>query len=455
MASPDDMVFGKIALNRGFVSKELLRRAVQYQRGLPAPRSLSEILLEKKVLSPDQTTEILRLQKELQAAGSGSNTTGAKADAHSSFRGRATLKSSDPSGTPRSATPNGEGSAALEAALRSEQAEPDLMGAVIGGCVIYEKIGEGGMGAIYLAKHSTLKKRVVIKILPRKAAAKKKNLERFLLEARAAAKLEHPNIVQVLNVDKSPEGLYYICMQYVDGKNLAEIIRSEGAQEWRRSTEIVLQVARGLELAHSNGIVHRDIKAENVLVTSAGKVKIADFGLAKDLDSDAKLTADGAFIGTPLYMAPEIGRVKAIDGRVDLYSLGVTLYYLVTGVQPFQGFKTMEILSARAHERLRPPQSHVPELPRDVVLVLGKMLRKNRDERYANTRELLTELESLLAGRSVDAEPNPMWQDLESPVPEAAELMSRKLAGLSVSTWLLIAAGVIFLIALAIMASSL
>jgi serine/threonine protein kinase len=147
-------------------------------------------------------------------------------------------------------------------------------------------------------------------------------------------------------------------------------------------------------------------------VTSQGSVKLADFGLAKDLNSDLKLTADGAMIGTPLYMAPEIGRVKEIDGRVDVYSLGVTYYYLLTGTQPFREFAAMDILSAKAHAKLKPPEVYLPDIPVVVRNVLGKMLAKDRDQRYATCEELARDLEALERGLPVSAGEPALWGPL-------------------------------------------
>jgi len=162
-------------------------------------------------------------------------------------------------------------------------------------------------------------------------------------------------------------------------------------------------------------VTDADIKAENILMATGGTVKVTDSGLAKDLNSELKLTADGAMIGTPLYMAPEIGRVKEIDGRVDLYSLGVTFYYLLTGIQPFRGFSALEILSAKAHDKLKPPEEHIPDIAEPVRNVLGKMLEKDRDMRYRNVDELVRDLEALDRGFPVDAPPPSIWPPLAGP----------------------------------------
>lgn len=465
MAESDDIFFGKIALNKGYISKELLTKALRYQAGLAVHQPLGEILLEKKVLSQAQIQDVLNFQRTVQGQrptssrhpapqrqtpttphqgysraphnpntqgsawnmtapqptvkGSGAQRLQQQQNAFDSFRpaggpamesGGINAAAAGPrdSGRVRKSKPKVTYPGVDDSVL-DDEGKLNIVGKVIGSCVITEKIGQGGMGSIYLARHTNLNKQVVIKILPPKAAQKKKNLDRFVREAQAAARIEHPNIVQVHTVDKAPEGLYYISMQYVKGKNLNELITAKGRYEWREALRLMTEVARGLRVAHNNNVVHRDIKAENIMVTDDGVAKIADFGLARDLDSDLKLTADGAFIGTPLYMAPEIGRVPDVDGRVDIFSLGVTFYYMVTGVQPFRGFKTMEILSARAHDRIKPPEKHVTDLPEELRKVLGKMLCKDRDRRYLDMDELIDDLERLGRGEPVKAPDPELW----------------------------------------------
>lgn len=276
---------------------------------------------------------------------------------------------------------------------------------MIDGCTIRAKIGQGGMGSIYLAHHGALQVDVVVKILPPESANNPRTVERFHREARAAARLEHPNVVSVRDVGTTDTGLHYIIMQYVAGGSLEEKIRAEGKHELQDSLVILLKISAALQAAHGAGVIHRDIKADNVLVSTSGEVYVADFGLAKDLNSELKLTADGAMIGTPLYMAPEIGRVKEIDGRVDIFSLGVTFYYLLTGIQPFRGFTALDILSAKAHDKIKPPESHVPDISPDSRAVLGKMLAKDRDQRYADMGVLIADLERLSRGLPVEADP--------------------------------------------------
>jgi tRNA A-37 threonylcarbamoyl transferase component Bud32 len=446
-----DRMFGEIAVLKGYLTRELLGKALTYQQSMPHHQPLGQILASKGVLSPAQVRDVADAQQRrisggfttsqglnearnipIRAAHSSHVAHGqTPPQAHYSPNPMASPPARPNSGPYNRVLPN-NGTQSLKGPSKLSKAVPpgvdesviddegnvEIIGRTIGGCQVTKKIGQGAMGFIFLANHANLNRQVVVKILPPKAAMTKKNLERFLREARAAAKLEHPNIVQVLNVDKSPEGLYFIIMQFVDGKDLGKIVAEKGAQSWQESTRIIFEAASGLKIAHDNEIIHRDIKAENIMLTQNGVTKVTDFGLAKDLNSNLKLTADGAFIGTPLYMAPEIGRVPQIDGRVDIFSLGVTYYYLLTGIQPFRGFKTLEILSARAHDKVKPPEKYLPGLPKNVRRLLAKMLAKDRDDRYLSMTELIKDLQALQAGLPIQAGPPtlPLWAEQGLPV---------------------------------------
>lgn len=412
----NDLLFGKIALNKRLITRDLLNRALHYQRTQAPEKQLGEILLEKGVLTREQVDEILAFQERVNKIKSTQNAQAPSVT--SSFFNASTMSGPGGPWPPPSPTPGVapafnnnpfNGSTALALGPTPNPEQDPLIGEVIGGCTINAKIGAGGMGAIYLAHHESLRKDVVVKILPPESAANPRTVERFFREARAAAKLEHPNIVQVQDVGTTERNLHYIIMQYIDGSNLEEKIQAAGRHTPPEATRIVLEIARGLQVAHRAGVIHRDIKAENILITQTGQVKLTDFGLAKDLNSELKLTADGAMIGTPLYMAPEIGRVKEIDGRVDIYSLGVTYYYLLTGVQPFRGFSALEILSAKAHDKLRAPEEVAPDLPDEFRRVLGKTLEKDRDLRYRDVDGLIRDLEALDRGFPIDAGEPTIW----------------------------------------------
>ena len=440
MSSSDDVLFGKIALNMHLIERGLLERALAFQKAQAPTTPLGELLYQRGVLTREQIAHILERQRQIKAAMTrtpqqSSHQDGGLVDSWQQYApntgysqgpiGRPAYNNTPSSGIPLPSPtalydPAGQASTATEV--------PDaLINSNIGGCQIVAKLGEGGMGAIYRARHEALRKDVVVKILPPESAANPRTVERFKREAIAAAKLEHPNIVQVLNVGTTDRGLHFIVMQYVDGKNLEDTIQEKGRHGAKEAARIVLEVARGLSAAHKAGVIHRDIKADNILITTQGVVKLADFGLAKDLNSDMKLTADGAMIGTPLYMAPEIGRVKEIDGRVDVYSLGVTFYYLLTGVQPFRSFPAIEILSAKAHDKLKPPEHLAPDMTEPVRNVLGKMLEKDREKRYPDCDTLIRDLEALDRGFPVDAGEPTLWGPRGSKPPtESSNAASNK-----------------------------
>ncbi|MDF1666543.1 MAG: serine/threonine-protein kinase [Planctomycetota bacterium] len=416
MSTTTDQAAGRIALRKGYVTREVLHRAIQFKAQYAVKQSLIDILCERGFLTTAQVQDILKTQNSGGPDSSKrvrkipiKDVMGASARVKQSKRGGPGKNGSERRKIGEKPIPPG-----VDPSVIDDDGNVDIVGRTIGGCQVSKKIGQGGMGCLFLAQHQNLNRQVVIKVLPPQNATKKKNLERFLREARAAAKLEHPNIVQVLNVDKSPEGLYYIIMQYIDGKNLDEAIKARGKFPWRDATRIITESSEGLKLAHSNGIIHRDIKAENIMINEKGVAKVADFGLAKDQNTSVNITKDNAFIGTLLYMAPEIGRIKDIDGRVDIYSLGITYYYLLTGHQPFRGFKTMELLTKRAHDKIPPPEKYAPNLPNDLRRVLGKMLTTDRDARYLNMKDLLRDLHALEHGSPVKAGVPSLWGEDES-----------------------------------------
>jgi tRNA A-37 threonylcarbamoyl transferase component Bud32 len=413
MTATIDQAAGRIALRNGWVTREVLHRAIQFKAQYSVKEPLIQILCDRGFLTHAQVQEVLQIQQNesrrpprvipKKSARDGSSrvpinknpSDRVKHQSKGSERKRRIVET-----------------CSVDSSVIADDGTVDIVGRTIGGCQVSEKLGQqGAMGCLFLAQHQNLNRKVVVKVLPPENATKKKNLERFLREARAAAKLEHPNIVQVLNVDKSPEGLYYIVMQFVDGKNLEQLIKEKERFEWKDATRIISEAAAGLQLAHRNGIIHRDIKADNIMVTNNGVTKVADFGLAKDQNTAVNITRDNAFIGTLIYMAPEIGRIKDIDGRVDIYSLGITYYYMLTGKQPFRGFKPMELLSKRAHEKISPPENFVQGLPMDLRRLLGKMLIKDRDNRYSNMDELIDDLTALKAGVPISIKSQTFWAE--------------------------------------------
>ncbi|RIK62795.1 MAG: hypothetical protein DCC64_09565 [Planctomycetota bacterium] len=264
----------------------------------------------------------------------------------------------------------------------------DLTGTMLGQCRLLERIGMGGMGHVYRAKHQGLDKDVAVKVLPRELCNNSVMKERFLNEARTAGQLEHPNIMPVYAVDEQ-QGQPYIVMQLIDGVPVSRLVGRQGVDPLL-AVKIAAQVARGLAFAHRHNTVHRDIKPDNLMITSNGRVKITDFGVAAALGS----VLSGGHSGSPPYMSPEQCRGEQVDGRSDIYSLGVTLYLLLTGRRPFLG-ETPQALILMHQQDDYPRLTHLrPGLPLELERITNQMLAKKPEARYQNAEELAEDLEA-------------------------------------------------------------
>jgi serine/threonine protein kinase len=263
---------------------------------------------------------------------------------------------------------------------------------------VLRKLGEGGMGSVYLAEHVVIEKKFALKVLAPELARRPDLVARFLQEARSASRIGHENVIDISDFGQSPDGLVYIAMEFLDGKDLGEIVRTQGALEWGHAREIVLQICRALRAAHDKGIVHRDMKPENIfLIHREGQphfVKILDFGIAKVMGLDPngpRLTRTGMIFGTPEYMAPEQAEGKDTDHRADIYAVGCILYHLITGQTPFVAESFMTMLTKHLMEDPVPPSVRRPDLvisPEMDALVL-RALEKDRDQRWQSMAELL------------------------------------------------------------------
>ena len=266
---------------------------------------------------------------------------------------------------------------------------------------LLKKLGEGGMGTVYLAEDTSCGEKFALKVLSRKQAADADFLNRFRREAEAAGKLDHPNIVRAYKAGEDL-GYHFYVMEYCEGESLEKGLERQGLLPWRKALEIVLQTARGLGYAHERGFVHRDIKPANILVTANGAVKILDLGLSKRIDESqvSSQTVSGVVLGTPHYISPEQAKgEKVIDGRADIYSLGATLYHFLAGEPPFEGKTLYEILSKHVNAELPNPQDLAEEIPEGPVQVLRKMMAKEPKDRYADCGELISDLELVLEGK--------------------------------------------------------
>jgi serine/threonine-protein kinase len=266
---------------------------------------------------------------------------------------------------------------------------------------VLEEIGHGGMGVVYRAEDLKLRRLVALKFLPPHLVDAPELEERFLVEARAAAALSHPNICVVHEIGEI-EGRPYIAMEYVEGETLRERIR-RGPPTVEEALAIATQVASGLGETHGKGILHRDIKSANIMVTGKGQAKVMDFGLAK-LRGASSLTRSHTTLGTVAYMSPEQARGEDLDGRTDIWSLGVVLYEMLTGELPFRGDHEQTVIHSILHSEPRPPSRVRAGLPSGVDEVVGRALAKEAAERYATMEELRADLEAVAAGlRPVEA----------------------------------------------------
>ncbi len=294
-----------------------------------------------------------------------------------------------------SATPAPDLGDAGDAGDRSDLA--DLSGQTLGDFHVLRRLGEGGMGQVYLAEQVSLKRRVALKLLRGELAGNEVSRKRFQVEAKAVAKLNHANIVQVYALGEHC-GHPYMVLEYVDGKNLREYLYRKGPLEPALALNILRQVSAALLRAGEAGVVHRDIKPENILLTRKGEVKVADFGLSRmqvEGQPALNLTQSGTTMGTPLYMSPEQVQGKPVDIRTDIYSLGVTCYHMLAGQPPFEGENAFAV--AIQHVQNEPPALEAlrPDLPKELCAVVAKMMAKNPEERYQTPREVLKDAKSL------------------------------------------------------------
>ena len=263
-----------------------------------------------------------------------------------------------------------------------------MLGRVIDRYTLVEKLGSGGMGEVYKGHHASLDQYRAVKILPPHLSQHPELVERFLREAKRGAALVHPNIVRLEHVGEQ-DGLHYLVMDYVPGRSLRQLIDEHGPLSPERAARILLQVCRALTYAHAAGVVHRDVKPSNILVEETGRAVLTDFGIARWAESeDPALTAAGSCVGTPEYTSPEQIRGEAVDGRSDVYSLGVVLYEVLTGELPFRARLRNNVRRQQLDKVPDPPRFYNPTIPPALDEVALKALAKSPDERYASTEEL-------------------------------------------------------------------
>ncbi len=267
-----------------------------------------------------------------------------------------------------------------------------------------QRIGRGGMADVYLARDRLLDRPVAIKVLFPEFATDPNFVERFRREAQSAANLNHPNVVSVYDWGKQGN-TYFMAMEYIAGRTLADILRANGRLSAHQAAEIASEVASALGFAHRGGVVHRDVKPANILIADDGRVKVADFGIARALNSAAEqdLTQAGAVMGTATYFSPEQAQGAQPDPRSDLYSLGIVLYEMVGGRPPFSGDNPVAIAYKQVHDAPQPLNQLAPDVPRPFEAIVAKLLAKNPGVRYSNADELRDDLRRFREGQPVQA----------------------------------------------------
>jgi serine/threonine-protein kinase len=295
--------------------------------------------------------------------------------------------------------------------LRSKNPTADLVGQVVADRYnIVKKLGEGGMGAVYLGEHVKMGRKSAIKVMAPSMANDPDAISRFNREAANASRISHANVCQIYDFGETPEGIIYLAMEFIEGQALTDLIEKEGALHPTRAAAILKQAAEGLAAAHDLGMVHRDIKPDNIMIVTGRDgsdiVKVVDFGIAKAVqgdDTSQKVTKTGLVVGTPEYMSPEQLSGDKLDGRSDLYSLALVLYRMLTGVLPFQAETSQEMMIKRLTDEPMPLAEARPDIeyPARLQAVLDKALQRTAADRYGDARDFGRETVEAVAGLAV------------------------------------------------------
>ncbi|HEY7160016.1 MAG TPA: serine/threonine-protein kinase, partial [Acidobacteriota bacterium] len=287
---------------------------------------------------------------------------------------------------------------------------------------VLQEIGQGGMGKVYLAEDTILSRKVALKILRSGLTTEPARLQRFQNEARAASSLNHPNILTVYETGQE-NGIPFIATEYVEGKTLRVQLTS-GKIKIRDAVDIAIQICSALAPAHEAGIVHRDIKPENIMLRHDGIVKVLDFGVAKMIqvadsneETRTNLTMEGEVIGTAKYMSPEQVRGQNVDARSDIFSLGIVLFEMLTGISPFEGKTRSDVIAAILNTEVLNITNYLPGIPKDLETIVIKMLQKDSHNRYQTDRELLKDLKQVKQILDSSAETDRIQKASSTPVP--------------------------------------
>ena len=303
------------------------------------------------------------------------------------------------------------------------------------------KLGSGGMSTVYLARDETLDRPVAVKVMHREMSEQADQLERFRQEARAVAKISHPNVVAVIDAGEDG-GHPYIVFEYVEGETLKQRINRDGALAPQEAIAYAIEIARGLSMAHARNMVHRDIKPQNILIDAEGRAKLTDFGISRQLEQDG-MTATGRVLGTTDYVAPEQAMGRKVDPRTDIYSLGVVLYEMLVGQVPFAADSQVGVAMKHVNEELPDVQRRRPEVSAAVALVVERATAKDPAERYQQVGEMIDDLETAL---EVEASRAGSTTGEATSILDAVPPPKRKLPGRRGWSWAAIA-GVLLIVA--------
>lgn len=360
-SGPRRDLFGDIAVAKGLLTwakvRDALKRQAKYKE-MGIPIRIGDVTVEMGLLDQSQCNDILTAQVEKRKTPVGEK--------------KKIRKDQDP----------------LEF---SDDGEPFVLGRYR----LEKRLG-GVMGIVYRGIDSETNTVVALKVLPKNLAQDRAFIERFKREVRATSALSHPNIVNIFDAGVE-QGIFYLATEFVDGESLSQRLRRQGCLSEREGLRIGREIALGLAHAHSRNILHRDVKPENVIISKTEEVKLADLGLAKFLEDEQRITADGIAVGTPHYISPEQARaLKEIDHRSDLYSLGATIFHVVTGYLPYEGDNGAEVMKRHVFEATPDPRLVKPELSKPTAELLLKLMAKNPVQRYQTAVELVEHIDELL-----------------------------------------------------------
>ena len=336
-----DTILGRMVVDQGFATNDEVQNAIEAQRqDSSSSKSLAQLLVDNSAITPNQ---LARLKGLVEAERSGQQ---------------------------------------------------------IPGYSIIGKLGAGAMATVFKAKQLSLDRTVAIKVLPRRFSNNADFIRRFYAEGRAAATLNHPNIVQAFDVGQAGE-FHYFVMEYVEGSTVYDLVAEKKRLEEARAIEITLEVAEALAHAHERGLIHRDVKPKNIMLTKGGIAKLADMGLARGVaDADAAEAEAGKAFGTPYYISPEqIRGEKEIGPAADIYSLGATIYHMLTGDVPFNGKSPAEVMKRHLKTELTPPDHVNPKLTAGISQIIEMMMAKHPRDRYQNCADLVTDLKAVQKGK--------------------------------------------------------